>query len=253
MPGSVKTLDSTDTKSRGLVSGTIPKNSLLALWSTAIGKKIVMGLTGVILVLFVLAHMVGNLKMFAGPEEINAYSRFLRTVAEPELAYGQLLWIIRIVLLVSVFFHILAAYQLTQMSHAARPVKYGAGRKNVETTLSARYMRWGGVLLLIFVIFHILHFTLGVVGFHPGQYKDLAVYQNVVAGFSVWPISVFYIIAMGALCLHLDHGIWSMFQTFGWSTLRNKKALRIFSRVVAVIVFFGFISIPVAVMAGWLR
>ena len=114
-------------------------------------------------------------------------------------------------------------------------------------------MRWGGVLLAIFVIFHLLHFTVGAIGFRPGQYHDLAVYQNVIAGFSIWPVSVFYIVAMGALCLHLDHGIWSMLQTFGWNSNKSQKTLRGCSRAVALIVFLGFISIPIAVMVGWLR
>jgi succinate dehydrogenase / fumarate reductase, cytochrome b subunit len=109
------------------------------------------------------------------------------------------------------------------------------------------------VLLVVFIVFHILHFTVGAVGFRPGQFKDLAVYQNVVAGFSVWPVSIFYIVAMFALCLHLDHGIWSMTQTLGWATTKNTKRLRVLSRVIAIVVFLGFISIPVAVMAGWLR
>ncbi len=250
---SLRPLTSAETKGPTITRGSIPPNPALALWSTTIGKKVVMGVTGAVLVLFVIAHMVGNLKVFSGPGEINAYSRFLREVGQPELGYGQLLWIVRIVLLTCVLLHILAAYQLTRISHAARPISYRGGRKDVETTFSARAMRWGGVLLAIFNVFHILHFTVGAVGFRPGQYKDLAVYQNVVAGFSVWPISVFYIVAMGALCLHLDHGIWSMLQTFGWNTVKSQKTLRGLSRIVAIIVFLGFISIPVAVMAGWLR
>jgi len=107
--------------------------------------------------------------------------------------------------------------------------------------------------LAIFIVFHIMHFTLGVVGFKPGQFKDLHVYQNVVAGFSVWPVAAFYIVAMGALCLHLDHGIWSMLQTLGWSTARNTRTLKILSRIVAIVVFAGFVSVPVAVMTGWVR
>jgi succinate dehydrogenase / fumarate reductase, cytochrome b subunit len=237
---------------RTLTRGKIPRNPVLALWSTVIGKKIVMAVTGAVLVLFVIGHMLGNLKMFEGASQIDAYSRFLREVGQPELGYGQLLWIIRIVLLVCVLLHILAAYQLTRLSHAARPVGYDT-RKNIETTYSARLMRWGGVLLVVFIVFHLLHFTGGVVGFQPGQFRHLAVYRNVVAGFSVWPISVFYIVSMGALCLHLDHGMWSMLQTVGWLTANNTRPLRVLSRVVAVIVFLGFTSIPVAVMAGWLR
>lgn len=250
---SVKPLASTvAAKDRTLTRGKIPRNPILALWSTEIGKKIVMALTGAVLILFVLAHMVGNLKIFAGPTEINTYSRFLRVVGEPELGYGQLLWIVRIILLACVLLHVLAAYQLTRISHAARPVGYNL-KKDIETTYAARLMRWGGVLLAVFIVFHILHFTLGYVGFKAGQFKDLAVYQNVVAGFSVWPVSLFYIVSMGALCLHLDHGIWSMLQTLGWCTRQNTKTLRGLSRILAIVVFLGFISIPVAVMAGWLR
>jgi succinate dehydrogenase / fumarate reductase, cytochrome b subunit len=138
------------------------------------------------------------------------------------------------------------------MSWAARPDRYTL-KRDIETTFAARMMRWGGVLLAIFIVFHILHFTLGAVGFSPGQFKDLQIYENVVAGFSVWPVAVFYIVAMGALCLHLDHGIWSMLQTLGWSSTRNTRTLQILSRVVAIVVFAGFILVPVAVMAGWLR
>lgn len=232
--------------------GALPRNPVLALWSTAIGKKVVMAVTGAIFVLFVIGHMLGNLKMFAGPGTINSYARFLREMGQAELGYGNLLWIIRIILIAAVLLHIVAAFQLNRINRAARPVGYHE-KKNIETTLSARLMGWGGVLLLVFIVFHILHFTVGAVGFRPGQYKELAVYQNVVAGFSVWPVSVFYIVAMGALFFHLDHGVWSMLETLDWVNARNTRALRLLSRVVAIVVFLGFISIPVAVMAGWLR
>lgn len=152
---------------------------VLVFWHTQIGKKVVMAVTGVVLVLFVIAHMLGNLKIFIGPDEINAYSRFLREVGTPELGYGQLLWVIRIVLLVCVTLHITAAIQLTRMTWAARPIKYNV-KRDLETTLAARVMLWGGVLLAVFVVFHLLHLTGGVVGFGPGQFKHLAVYQNVV-------------------------------------------------------------------------
>jgi succinate dehydrogenase / fumarate reductase cytochrome b subunit len=227
-------------------------NRLLVLWNSVIGKKVVMAVTGAVLILFVIAHMVGNLKIFSGPEEINAYSRFLREVGWPELGYGQLLWIVRSVLFVCVILHIVAATQLTLLNRRARPVDYET-RKNVETSWAALTMRWGGVLLAIFIVFHLFHFTGGMVGFQPGQFEHLMVYQNVVAGFQVIPISLFYIIAMGALCLHLDHGIWSMLQTLGWVNLDNTKGLRILSRIVALIIFAGFISVPISVLAGWVR
>ena len=231
---------------------TLATNRVMALWHTVIGKKIVMAVTGLVLIGFVIGHVVGNLKIFSGPNEINAYSRFLREVGQPELGYGQLLWIVRIVLLVCVGLHITAAVQLTRMSHAARPIGY-AVKRNVETSFAARMMRWGGLLLVVFIIFHLLHLTGGVVGFSAGQFKHLAVYQNVVAAFALWPVSLFYIVAMGALCLHLDHGIWSMLQTLGWNTARNEAKLKIASRGIAIVVFLGFSSVPVAVMAGWLH
>jgi succinate dehydrogenase / fumarate reductase, cytochrome b subunit len=227
-------------------------NRVLALWSSVIGKKVVMAVTGAVLILFVIAHMVGNLKIFSGPEEINAYSRFLREVGWPELGYGQLLWIVRSVLFICVVLHITAATQLTIMNREARPVGYGV-KKNVETTWGALTMRWGGVLLLVFIVFHLFHLTAGMVGFEPGQFEHLMVYQNVVAAFQVWWVSLFYIVAMAALCLHLDHGIWSGLQTLGWVNQDNTKGVRTVSRIVAVIIFAGFVSVPVSVLAGWVR
>jgi succinate dehydrogenase / fumarate reductase cytochrome b subunit len=217
-----------------------------------IGKKVVMALTGTILILFVIAHMLGNLKIFSGPDQINAYSRFLREVGSPELAYGELLWVVRIVLFICVALHITAAVQLSRMSLAARPVGYNV-KHNIKTTFAASMMRWGGALLVAFIIFHLVHLTAGAVGFREGQFRHLAVYQNVVAAFMVWPIALFYVVAMGALCLHLDHGIWSMLQTLGWNTARNERMLKITSRVIAIVLFLGFSSVPVSVLAGWLR
>jgi succinate dehydrogenase / fumarate reductase, cytochrome b subunit len=232
--------------------GVFARNPLLTFWSTVIGKKIVMAVTGAVLVLFLIGHVLGNLKIFIGPDDINAYARFLREVGQPEFEYGQVLWIVRCVLLLCVILHITAAAQLTRMSWQARPTGYRV-RQSRESTIASRTMRWGGLLLLVFIVFHILHFTLGVVGFRQGQYIPLGVYENVIAGFSVWPVSIFYIISMAALCLHLDHGIWSALQTLGWSTSRNEKALKVVSRLIAIAIFIGFISVPVSVMAGWIR
>jgi succinate dehydrogenase / fumarate reductase cytochrome b subunit len=230
----------------------VASNRVLALWNTMIGKKVVMAVTGVVLVAFVIAHMLGNLKIFSGPNEINSYSQFLREVGRPELGYGQLLWIVRSVLLICVVLHVTAAIQLTRMSWAARPIGYTT-KRDIETTLAARTMRWGGVLLLAFIIFHLLHLTGGVVGFKAGRFQHLAVYQNVVAAFAVWPITLFYIVGMGALCLHLSHGIWNVLQTLGWSNARSESTLKILSSVIGIVVFVGFTSVPVAVIAGWLH
>ena len=238
----------TDAARRGVAA----PHRALAFWHTMIGKKVVMAVTGVVLVGFVIAHMLGNLKIFLGPDEINGYSRFLREVGRPALAYGQLLWVVRIVLLICVTLHITAAVQLSRTSWAARPVGYNV-KRNIETTFSARMMRWGGVILVAFLVFHLFHLTAGKVGFHAGQFRHLAVYQNVIAAFAVWPVTLFYVVAMGALCFHLDHGIWSMLQTLGWNTARNERVLKIASRAIAIVVFLGFSSVPISVLAGWLH
>ncbi len=245
-------MQNTQTRGSSVRRIMIARNPVAAMWDTVIGKKIVMAVTGIVLIGFVIGHVIGNLKIFIGPETINAYSRFLREVGQPELEYGQLLWIIRIVLLLCVTLHITAALQLSRMSLAARPVGY-TEKKNIESTFSSLMMRWGGVLLLVFIIFHLLHLTAGKVGFDPGQFHHLEVYQNVVAAFHHLPVAIFYIVAMFALCLHLDHGIWSMLQTLGFSHRSNAKGLRAISRVIALVVFAGFVSVPVSVVAGWIR
>ena len=227
-------------------------NRVTAFWHTLIGKKVVMAVTAVVLIAFVIAHMVGNLKIFAGADEIDTYSRFLREVGMPELGYGQLLWLVRIVMLTCVTLHITAAVQLTRLSQAARPIGYTT-KKDIETSWGARTMRWGGALLLAFIVFHLFHLTGGLVGFAPGQFKHLAVHQNVLAAFAVWPIAAFYVVAMGALGLHLSHGLWSLLQTLGWNTARSEARLKVLSQVIAIVVFLGFASVPVAVLAGWLR
>ena len=229
-----------------------PSNPLAALWGTMVGKKVVMAVTGIVLVGFVIAHMLGNLKIFLGAQAIDTYAAFLRTMGEPLFPYSVLLWVVRIVLLACVALHITAAVQLTRMSRAARPHGYDT-KESIATTYAARTMRWSAVIVVLFIVYHLLHLTGGVVGWEPGQFRDLSVYHNVVAGFSVWYVSLFYIVAMACLCLHLDHGIWSLLQTLGWNNARTTSTLRTLSREVALAVFVGFISVPVAVLAGWVR
>ena len=229
-----------------------PANPVRALWGTMIGKKVVMAVTGFVLIGFVIAHMLGNLKIFLGSWAIDTYAAFLRTMGEPLLPYGALLWVVRLVLLTCIALHITAAVQLTRMNWAARPQGYDT-KDSIATTYAARTMRWSGVILVLFVVYHLLHLTGGVVGFQPGDFRHLSVYHNVVAGFSVWYVSLFYIVAMACLCLHLDHGIWSFLQTLGVNNARTTAALRALSRGVGLVVFVGFISAPVAVLAGWIR
>jgi len=229
-----------------------PSNPLAALWGTMVGKKVVMAVTGIVLVGFVIAHMLGNLKIFLGAQAIDTYAAFLRTMGEPLFPYSVLLWVVRIVLVTCVALHITAAVQLTRMSRAARPHGYDT-KESIATTYAARTMRWSAVILVLFIVYHLLHLTGGVVGWEPGQFRELSVYHNVVAGFSVWYVSLFYVVAMACLCLHLDHGIWSLLQTLGWNNARTTSTLRALSRAVALAVFVGFISVPVAVLAGWVR
>jgi succinate dehydrogenase / fumarate reductase, cytochrome b subunit len=227
-------------------------NPAVVLWGTVVGKKVVMAVTGLVLVGFVIAHMLGNLKIFLGAEAIDTYGTFLRTMGEPMFPYGMLLWVARIVLLTSVALHITAAVQLTRMNWAARPHGYDT-KRSIATTYAARTMRWSGVILVLFIVYHLLHLTAGVVSFRPGEFVHLSVYHNVVAGFSIWYVALFYIVAMACLCLHLDHGVWSMLQTLGCSNARTTRALQALSRGLALVVFVGFISVPVAVLAGWVR
>jgi succinate dehydrogenase / fumarate reductase cytochrome b subunit len=217
-----------------------------------VGQKVVMAVTGIILVAFVIAHMLGNLKIFMGAEAINHYARFLREVGDPLAPYGSLLWVARFILLVSVVLHIAAAVLLTRMNWAARPQGYHT-KRSLAATYSSLTMRASGVLLIVFILYHLLHMTGGVVGFGPGQFHHLQVYQNALAGFSVWYVTALYVLAMAALCLHLDHGVWSMFQTLGLCSARTTPVLRTLSRGVALLLFVGFSAVPVAVLAGWVQ
>ena len=227
-------------------------NPVAALWSTMVGKKVAMAVTGAVLVAFVIGHMLGNLKIFLGAEAIDTYAVFLRTMGEPLVPYSVLLWVVRIVLLTCVALHITAAVQLTRMNWAARPEGYDT-KQSIATTYAARTTRWSGVILVLFIVYHLLHLTGGRVGFRPGEFQHLSVYHNVVTGFSVWYVALFYVVAMACLCLHLDHGIWSALQTLGWNDARSTPLFRALSRVTALAVFVGFISVPVAVLAGWVR
>jgi succinate dehydrogenase / fumarate reductase, cytochrome b subunit len=226
----------------------------LTLYRTTIGKKVVMAVTGLILVGFVVVHMIGNLKIFTGAEHLNAYAGFLRTVGEPIFPRETLLWIARIVLLGSVGLHIAAAYQLTRLDNASRPQRYAV--KKVTTNYASRTMRWGGVIILLFIIYHLLHFTLGQVGYAPGVFvhgdadHGYETYANVVYGFQNPLVSGFYILAMLALGLHLYHGTWSMFQTLGLNSKKWNGLWRGLAIAVALAVVLGNISIPIAVLAG---
>src|SRR6266567_923232 len=214
-----------------------------------IGKKLIMAVTGLILFFFVVGPMLGNLKVFQGPEHFNAYAEGLRAVGAPFFGRGQLLWGVRIILLVSVLAHIWAAIEVTRAGRRARPVGYRR-LDPVETTYAARTMRWGGVIIFLYVIYHLHDLTFGRANpsFVPGD-----VYHNVVATFSRWPVSAIYVVAMVVVGLHVYHGLWSAFQTLGWNRPPTFRWRRGAAAAIAAVIAGGYISIPVAVLAGLIR
>jgi len=221
---------------------------VLTLWDSTVGKKILMASTGVILLLFVIGHMVGNLKIYMGREAFNHYAEGLRSFGAPFFGQGQLLWLIRLVLLACVLVHILAALQLWLRSRAARPVGYEKYQVNeLVFSYASRSMLWGGLALGFFVVFHLLHLTTGTA--HP-EFVPGDAYHNFVRGFQDWPVSLAYIAAMIPLGLHLYHGFWSMLQTLGFNSDKYNHVRRPMAAVLALLVTLVNISFPVAVLAG---
>jgi len=215
-----------------------------SFWQSTNGKKVVMAVTGCILFLFVIGHLLGNLLVFAGSERYNAYAAFLHFD-------DTLLWIVRSVLIVSVVLHITATVQLALRNKRARPIGYSR-KEAINSSYASRTMYWSGPIVLAFVIFHLLEFTAGYI--HPGsQFIKGDVYHNVVAGFSVWWVSVWYIFALCLLGLHLRHGIWSMFQSVGYNHPRHTPLLRKAALIIAALIVLGYISIPISVLTGLVK
>jgi succinate dehydrogenase / fumarate reductase, cytochrome b subunit len=221
----------------------------VTLYRSTIGKKVVMAVSGLILVGFVIAHMFGNLKIYEGPEKFNTYGLFLRSVGAPLFGSEQLLWIARLVLIAAVVLHMLMAWQLVQRNNAGRQTRY-AKNKHVQASYASLTMRWGGVIILLFIVWHILDLTLGAV--HP-NYIHGDVYNNVIVSFSNPIVSGFYIISMLALGLHLYHGVWSMFQSLGLNSRTYSQLLRWVAIIITAAVVIGNISIPVSVLTGILH
>lgn len=212
--------------------------------TSTIGRKVVMAVTGLVLFGFVVGHFVGNLTLYLGPEAINAYSAFLH-----QFLHGGGLWAARAVLLTSAVLHVWSATSLTLDSWAARPEAYRRWKAK-DSTYASRTMRWGGVILAAFIVFHLLTLTLGRI---QPDYRPGDVYHNVVTGFQLWPIALFYVVAMVLLALHLDHGMWSLCQTLGLSHPRYKRWARRAARGFALLILVGNCSFPIAVLAGWVR
>jgi succinate dehydrogenase / fumarate reductase cytochrome b subunit len=213
----------------------------LRFWNTTAGKKTAMAVSGIVLVGFVAAHLLGNLQIFLGPDQFNGYARALRRTP-------FLVWSVRVVLLTMALVHIWSSLQLAVLKSEARPQGY-VKHKSTGSSYASRTMYVSGPILAAFVVYHLMQFTFGTGG---TQYNPFDAYGNVVAGFRVLPIAAFYMIAMALLCLHLRHGLWSMVQTLGFHHPRYTPRLRAAATVIAFLIFLGFISIPLAVMTRML-
>ncbi len=221
-------------------------------YATAVGKKVVMAVTGIILLGFVIGHMVGNLKMYLGLESdgvyaIDHYGEWLRTLGEPALPREVALWLIRGLLLSAFVLHLHCAWALTRINHRARPVKYQSPRDYQAADFASRTMRWTGIIVLLFLAWHLADFTLGWVnpGFEHGE-----VYRNIDASLSRLPITVLYVVANLALGLHIRHGAWSLFQSLGRNNPRFASAKVWGANAFAAVIVLGNVSFPIAVQLG---
>lgn len=221
------------------------------LYRTTVGKKVLMAVSGLVLFGFVFVHMVGNLKMLApraedGAYAMDVYAEFLRDVGYPLVPHGGILWLTRFVLLAAVAVHVTAAYQLWRRSRSAKSGDYRK-EKSLALSYASRTMRWGGVILILFIVYHILHFTTG--DLHM-SFEAGAVHQNYVSAFRNPLVYAVYFIAQAALALHLYHGVWSFFQTLGLNHPKYNRLRRPFAAGFALVVFVGFLTPATLVLAG---
>jgi len=215
----------------------------MTFWRTTVGKKMVMAVTGVVMILFLVAHLAGNTLVFRGPAQIDAYAAFLKHEAVA-------LWAVRVVLLAAVVLHVIAAYQLARDDRVARRKPYVCLQPQTATRAS-RTMRVGGIIIAAFIIFHLLHLTTGTI--RPAPFNSVTVYADVVGGFQIWWVSAIYLIALAAIGLHLYHGAWSWARTLGLSRPSAVPLHRPVAIVVAVLIWAGFTSIPLAILFGLVR
>jgi succinate dehydrogenase / fumarate reductase cytochrome b subunit len=234
------------------VGAPIPKprkqgHPLVRFWRSAVGKKWVMAVSGIILLGYVLAHMIGNLKVFLGASHLNEYAEWLRTLGEPAFPRTVVLWGMRVVLIAAFVGHIVAAAQLTRMNWQARPVRYQSHRDYVAANFASRTMRWTGIIIALFVIFHLLDLTWGTA--NPNFVRG-DVYDNVFNSFERVPVAIAYIVANIALAIHIFHGAWSMFQSLGWNNPRFNIYRRWFAAAFAFVILVGNVSMPLLVVTG---
>lgn len=219
---------------------------LVTFYRSAVAKKWLMAITGIILLGYVLAHMVGNLKVFLGKDDINHYAEWLRDLGEPALPHEVVLWILRVVLLGAFVIHIVAAYQLTLMNRRARPEQYRSPRDYAAASFASLTMRWTGIIVGLFIVFHLLDLTFGTV--NPG-YESGNVYRNMIASFERVPVAVAYIVANVALGIHIFHGAWSMFQSLGLNNPRYNEWRRAFAIGFAGLITAGNVLMPLLITA----
>ncbi|MHB8388596.1 MAG: succinate dehydrogenase cytochrome b subunit [Acidobacteriaceae bacterium] len=220
------------------------QNRIVTFWQSTNGKKVVMAVTGAMMFLFVIGHLLGNLQVFEGPEKINAYGHFLHSI-------GEVLWIVRGTLILAIVLHITATVQLAMRSWKARPIGYSR-KEAINSSYASRTMYWSGPIVLAFIIFHLLQFTAGYI--HPeARFVEGDVYQNLVSGFQVWWVSAWYIFAIILLGFHLRHGIWSMFQSVGLAHPRHTKTLKRAALLIATLIVLGYISIPISILLGLVK
>jgi len=224
--------------------------SLSAFWTSSIGKKYIVAVSGVILVGFLAGHLGGNLLVFAGPDIFNEYALFLHSAA-----HGTAVWVARTVLLVALVAHVAATISLVKHNRAARRKYECAG--TIQASRASRTMIWSGLTILAFVIYHLLHFTFRA-GNDYGSYIDQSYFaasgierpdawRMVIEGFSWFPAVAFYVIAITLLCVHLSHGVSSMFQTLGWRSKRSASLIDNGAKAYSLILWIGFLSIPIAI------
>ena len=222
-----------------------------ALYRSSIGKKALMAVTGLIWIGYVVVHMYGNLKVFLGAEAFNRYAEGLRVLGEPLFGELHLLYIARVVLVVSLVIHVWAAYTLMQQARAARPSNY-ATKRLVAANYASVTMRWGGTVILLFILFHLAHLTWGIPAVHNNYIRGDA-YHNLVEGFQSLPVVIIYLVALVALGFHLFHGTWSMFQTLGLMDYQWDKPVRALAWLLAILVPVGFAIVPLAVQFGYIQ
>jgi succinate dehydrogenase / fumarate reductase, cytochrome b subunit len=228
----------------------MPETASIPIQSTSIGKKLLMAISSVILFLYVVAHLAGNLKIFFGPDPFNEYAAWLRVAGSPLFPSEGVLWIARVVLLVALLVHVGAYIQLWQQKRRARSIGYRSFDPQVFNWMS-RAMMWGGIAILGFVIFHILHLTTGHIQPDPAAgFQRHDPYENIIAGFSVWWVSAVYVVGVIALGMHLYHGLWSAMQTFGMSNSRYNLYRRPAVGAIVLLIVIGYLAIPLGVLIG---